>query len=104
MIFLPSLLHHYYEMVAPLLPNGCTTTTKWLHQWCITSLANVIVQDEKEVSLYNISLDSENSNQIGRLKAGFHLCECGRANRAAVRRQSREPVARLYDQGPEHAY
>ena len=37
-------------------------------------------------------------------KTGFHLCECGRANRATVRRQSREPVARLFDQGPEHAY
>ena len=39
-----------------------------------------------------------------RVKAGFHLCECGRADRATVRRQSREPVARLRYQGPEHAY
>ena len=38
------------------------------------------------------------------LKAGFHLCACCRADRATVRRQSREPGARLRDQGPEHAY
>ena len=39
-----------------------------------------------------------------RLKAGFHLCGCGRATRAIARRQSRKTIARLRDQGPEHAY
>ena len=39
-----------------------------------------------------------------RLKAGFHLCDCGRATRVIDRKQSREPVARLRDQWLEHAY
>ena len=39
-----------------------------------------------------------------RLKVGFYLCECVRVNRATVRSQPREPVARLRHQGPEHAY
>ena len=38
------------------------------------------------------------------LKAGFHLCECGRATRVIDRQQSREPVARMRDQWLEHAY
>ena len=32
------------------------------------------------------------------------MCECGRATRAIARRQSHKPVARLREQGPEHAY
>ena len=38
------------------------------------------------------------------IKAGFHLCISGRATHAIARWQSREPVVRLRDQGPEHAY
>ena len=38
------------------------------------------------------------------IKAGFHLCDCGRATRVIDRKQSREPVARLRDQWLEHAY